>query len=96
MRDVDGGLVRSAGAFGKDRYAACATYRNATRYIVPPCLLRYSQTNPPSPHQGKPPSWHRKATDPLGCPVNLSSRMVTRFMEPHSWKCAWISSGDAP
>lgn len=34
-------------------------------------------------------------THPLGWPVNLSSRIVTRFIEPQLWKCAWISSGEA-
>jgi len=30
---------------------------------------------------------------PLGWPVNLSNRIVTRLIEPQLWKCAWISSG---
>lgn len=32
---------------------------------------------------------------PFGWPVNLSSRMVTRLIEPQLWKCAWMSSGEA-
>lgn len=39
--------------------------------------------------------WTAWLTYPLGWPVNLSSRIVTRLMEPQLWKCAWISSGDA-
>lgn len=37
-----------------------------------------------------------EATYPLGCPVNLSRRIVTRLMEPQLWKWACISSGVAP
>lgn len=42
------------------------------------------------------PSNGLRNTYPLGCPVNLSSKIVTRLIEPQLWKCAWISSGDAP
>ena len=35
-------------------------------------------------------------TYPFGWPVNLSHNIVTRFMVPHDWKWAWISSGEAP
>lgn len=31
---------------------------------------------------------------PLGWPVNLSSKIVTRLMDPQLWKCAWSSSGE--
>ena len=35
-------------------------------------------------------------TNPFGWPVNLSHKIVTRFIVPHAWKCACISSGVAP
>ena len=33
---------------------------------------------------------------PFGWPVNLSHKIVTRFMVPQDWKCACNSSGVAP
>jgi hypothetical protein len=69
------------------------------------CQVQWPRQRAPAPQTRRMRTWELSErsetqknvpTYPLGCPVNLSQRMVMRLMVPHAWKCDCSSSGVAP